>query len=544
MQTVFDVFSQSVKNYGDRPFLHIPASAARGYSDGALDYTYGEMNGEAEKRTAAYRNAGYGPGHRVAILLENRPDFFFHWLALNALGVGIIPLNGEASPQDIHYIIFHGDADLVVSLPEKMTLVQEALDLETDADRPPLCASDLNDLPAADRPAETFTPDSTTECAMLFTSGSTGQPKGCVLSNEYFTAFGDWYRNVGGYCELKPGEDRLLTPLPLVHMNALACSTMGMMAVGGCIIQLDRFHPGSWWKSVRDSGATIVHYLGVLPAILLNMDPTDDDTAHNVRFGFGAGVNPKHHAAFEERFGFPLIEAWAMTESGCGGCIIASHEPRHVGECCFGKATDQVEFRLVDDDGVDVEKGLPGELLVRAAGDNPRCGFFDHYHKNEDATAEIWEDNWLHTGDIARQGPDGSLYFVDRKKNVVRRSGENISALEVENVLLLDPAVDSVAVAPVYDEMRGDEVMALIVPKAGQTAGEPLAREIFDRSMEQLTYYKTPGYIAFVTEMPLTASKKLKRGDVKTLCGKLVEEKNAIDLRHLKKRPKKQGATA
>ena len=485
-----------------------PLSAAKGYSDSAVDYTYAEAAREVELRRDAYGMAGYGVGHRVAILLENRADFFFHWLALNALGAGIIPLNGEASAQDLHYIITHGDADLVVSLPEKMALVQQAIELEQAGDRPPLCSADLAALPAAGRPALDLIPDTASECAMLFTSGSTGQPKGCVLSNEYFIAFGDWYRNVGGYCELKPGEDRLLTPLPLVHMNALACSTMGMMGVGGCIIQLDRFHPRSWWDSVRESGATIVHYLGVLPAILLNMEASDKDKAHNVRFGFGAGVNPKHHAAFEERFGFPLIEAWAMTESGCGGCIIASHEPRHVGECCFGRATDEVEYRLVDDEGNDVEPGLPGELLVRATGDNPRYGFFDHYYKNSDATEEVWEDNWLHTGDVVREGPDKSLYFVDRKKNVVRRSGENISALEVENVLLLDPAVDSVAVAPVPDELRGDEVMALIVAKAGKTGDEGLAREIFDRSMEQLTYYKTPGYIAFADELPLTRVQK------------------------------------
>ncbi|WP_417320595.1 AMP-binding protein [Emcibacter sp.] len=539
MKTVYDVFAKAVKDHGDRPFVHIPLSAAKGYSATDVDYTYEEAAREIELRRTAYERAGYGVGHRIAILLENRADFFFHWLALNALGVGIVPLNGEASPQDLQYIIYHGDADLVVSLPEKIALVREAVELEQDAPHLPICASDLNDLPGARRPALDLIPDTASECAMLFTSGSTGQPKGCVLSNEYFIAFGDWYRNVGGYCELKPGEDRLLTPLPLVHMNALACSTMGMMAVGGCIIQLDRFHPGSWWDSVRETGATIVHYLGVLPAILLNMEASAKDKAHDVRFGFGAGVNPKHHAAFEDRFGFPLIEAWAMTESGCGGCIIASHEPRHVGECCFGRATDDVIYRLVDDEGNDVEPGAPGELLVKAAGENPRYGYFDHYYKNSAATEETWEGGWLHTGDVVREGPDKSLYFVDRKKNVIRRSGENISALEVETILSQDPAVEGVAVAPVYDEMRGDEVMALIVAKAGGTADDALAREIFDRSMEQLTYYKTPGYIAFIAELPLTASKKLKRGDVKTLCAKLVETGEAIDLRSLKKRPKK-----
>ena len=451
MKTVFDVFSKAVEAYGDRPFVHIPLSAAKSYSDSAIDYTYAEASREVEQRRAAYGAAGYGVGHRVAILLENRADFFFHWLALNALGVGIIPLNAEASPQDLHYIIYHGDADLVVSLPEKMTLVEEAIALEQESEHPPLCSATLEGLPPATRPALDHIPDTATECAMLFTSGSTGQPKGCVLSNEYFIAFGDWYRNVGGYCELHPGRGPAVDPLA-----AGAYECVGLLHHGHDG-RRRLYHParplpsqklvGQLCATVAPPSSITWAYCRRSCSIWSRATRTRPD---KVRFGFGAGVNPKHHAAFEERFGFPLIEAWAMTESGCGGCVIASHEPRHVGECCFGRATDEVEYRLVDDEGNDVDPGLPGELLVRATGEDPRYGFFDHYYQNSEATEEAWEDNWLHTGDIVREGADKSLYFVDRKKNVVRRSGENISALEVENVLLLDPAVDTVAVAPVH----------------------------------------------------------------------------------------------
>lgn len=519
MKTVYDVFISGVENYGDRPFIHIPASSAQSYSDGPIDHSYSDTLIHVSHFKQLYQDAGYGPGHKVGLLLENRADFFFHWLALNALGVCIVPLNGEFSTAEMHYVISHSGVDLVVSLEEKIS---------DDLAGPPVSTSQLTDLAQA-----TPTSETSTACAMLYTSGSTGQPKGCVLSNEYFTAFGEWYRDLGGLCALEPGRERLLTPLPLVHMNALACSAMGMMTVGGCIIQLDRFHPRSWWKTVRVSGATIVHYLGVLPAMLLNFDETDDERAHSVRFGFGAGVNPKHHAAFEKRFGFPLIEAWAMTESGAGGCITANHEPRHVGECCFGKPTDKVEFRLIDEQGREVEKGSPGELLVHTAGDNPKYGFFDHYHDNPTATAETWQDGWLHTGDVVREGPDGSLFFVDRRKNVIRRSGENISALEVESTLSLDPAVDQVAVAPVPDDIRGDEVMACIVLKEGVVA---TGEEIFQRCYKELSYFKVPGYIAFVDALPLTASRKLKRGDMKSLCARLVEEGVAQDFRKLKKR--------
>tara|TARA_R110002073_G_scaffold314324_1_gene486544 strand:- start:669 stop:2291 length:1623 start_codon:yes stop_codon:yes gene_type:complete len=537
MNSVYDVFKSSRARFGSHDFLHIPASSAQKYHTGAIDYTYDAADDEIAQLVQVYIKAGYGVGHRVGLLLDNRAEFFFHWLALNGLGVSIVPLNGEFSIEEMAYVISHSECDLLVSLAEKADLVQAAV-AHFQGKIPVIEAESFSAVPGPDKPREDSLVAQDTECAMLYTSGSTGQPKGCILNNDYFIVFGEWYRDVGGLCALRPGQERLLTPLPLVHMNALACSTMGMLMTGGCIIQLDRFHPRSWWQTVAESRATALHYLGVLPAILLNIAEGPYDQTHQVRFGFGAGVNPKHHARFESRFGFPLIEAWAMTESGAGGCIVASHEPRHVGECCFGKLSDKVAIKLIDESGDEVPEGIPGELLVRATGNDPKRGFFSHYFKNEQATAETWKDNWLHTGDVVRQGADGSLYFVDRRKNVIRRSGENISALEVETVLSLDPVVDKLAVAPAYDEIRGDEVMACIVLKEGVVPSEDLAREIFDRSMDQLIYYKTPGYIAFVEELPLTASQKLKRGEMKGLCAKLIEAGAAHDLRACKKRRK------
>ena len=197
-------------------------------------------------------------------------------------------------------------------------------------------------------------------------------------------------------------------------MNAMACSFMAMLMSGGCLVQLDRFHPSSWWQEIRDSGASILHYLGVIPAILLAVeDRGDESLARQVKFGFGAGVDPRHHELFEQRFGIPLIEGWAMTETGVGGCIAASHEPRHVGQRCFGRCPETMEYRLVDEAGQDVAAGQPGELLVRAAGSDPGRGFFSGYFKDESATREAWEGGWFHTGDVVRVGEDGS-FFLNR----------------------------------------------------------------------------------------------------------------------------------
>jgi len=380
--------------------------------------------------------------------------------------------------------------------------------------------------PAFNRKADGAAANRATECALLYTSGTTGRPKGCVLSNDYYLRAGHWYATIGGLCELREA-DRLITPLPLTHMNAMAYSTMAMIVTGGCIVQLDRFHPHTWWSAVRESGATIVHYLGVMPSMLLGAPPGRSDRDHAVRFGFGAGVGRRHHAAFEERFGFPLLEAWAMTETGAGAVVIANREPRHVGANCFGRPERAVEVRIVPEDN---------ELLVRAAGADPRAGFFSEYLKDPEATEVAWQDGWFHTGDIVRADADGNLTFVDRKKNVIRRSGENISAVEVENVLHRHPGVAEVAVVGVADDLRGEEVLACIVPRAPITDPTAAAVDIVRAALQDLSYFKVPGWVAFVESLPLTASHKVARGELKAMARQKVGGPDCVDTRGLKRR--------
>ena len=159
-------------------------------------------------------------------------------------------------------------------------------------------------------------PSSTANARCLFTSGSTGKPKGCMLSNRYFLQVADWYLAQGGVAELQPDREINLTPLPMFHMNALGCSAVGMMVLGGAVVPLDRFHANRWWQCVADSGATVVHCLGVIPAILLQLPVTEVERQHRVRFAFAPGVDVRHRATFEERYRIPIVEAWAMTETG------------------------------------------------------------------------------------------------------------------------------------------------------------------------------------------------------------------------------------
>jgi len=526
--SVYQAFAKAASVFGPRPFLRVPAKSAAPYSDHAVEYSYAETRSRVHELISAYGARGLEVGERVALAFDSRLEVYLHLLALNALGVSIVPLNSSASDDEILHIVAHSDCRLIVSLPEYVARL-------TALEGKPASCEVLaeGDLGEGVEGAVTATTNSTTEAALLYTSGTTGKPKGCILSNEYFLALGIWYNELGDICSMDQ-DDRLLTPLPPNHMNALCTSFPAMMLCGGCVIQMDRFHPRWWWATVRDEKVTIIHCLGVMTAILLTL-PEDDREyfAGQVKFCFGPGSDPKHQVRFEARFGVPLIEAWAMTESGAGGMTIAYKEPRHVGERCIGKPIESTEFRIVDENDADVATGESGELLVRAKGDEPRKRFFSGYYKDPDATEEGWRGGWWHTGDVVREGDDGCLYFVDRRKNVIRRSGENIAAVEVEAVLLRHPDVLGCAVCAVPDEMRGDEVFAFIISQTTDNA-----HDIFDHCMEHLTYFKVPGYIAFVPTIPLTASQKVSRGEIKQMARDLIAKNECDDLREFKKRKK------
>ena len=531
---LYDRFAEAAARFAQNQFLHAPQETARLYDLDKADFTYAEAKREVENLKALYSAALGGRRLRVGLAFENRPEFFLHFLALNALGAGILPLNVAMQEDEILYQIAHSECALIVShsafagrlaaitakAPQQL-IVAAPEEIRTLKD---LKGAETSDAAPAAR-----------EAAILYTSGTTGTPKGCILSNEYFTAIGDLYVSLGGHVHFDDGAERIITPLPLTHMNALACSFMAAMETGGCLIQLDRFHPKTWWKTVRESRATIMHYLGVMPAMLLNAPESDeDDFSGQIKFAFGAGCDPRHHARFEKRFGVKLIEAWAMTETGAGAWITASKEPRHVGTRCFGKAPDGLETRLVDEEGRDVARGMPGELLVRRAGAEPRARFFSGYFKDEAATDDAWRGGWFHTGDAVRQDEDGYFYFVDRLKNVIRRSGENIAAIDVESVLMRHDAVAGCVVVPVPDDIRGDEVMALII-SAGADKSEARARAIFDFAMANLAYFKAPGFVAFVDTIPMTPSEKVKRGEAKAIGRKLLEEGACFNFNSLKK---------
>jgi acyl-CoA synthetase (AMP-forming)/AMP-acid ligase II len=536
MNTLFDVLRSSAGRFPDGPLLMTTEKLADQWQLESTLYTYNEVLAGVNRLKEGYAAAGFGHGHRVSLLLENRPTFFLHYLALNALGISIVPINPDYRSEEISYLIDHSETEVVIAIPERLEDFR-AVSAATHRTPPVI---DINDVPdKLDQPKTSpraEPPSLQTECALLYTSGTTGRPKGCILTNEYFFGWGQWYLNEGGFVSLKHGSERLLQPLPTFHTNAIGHSFMGMLFSGGCQIILDRFHPKTWWEDAVETEATMFHYLGVMPAMLLNMPETEAEHKHGMRFGLGGGVDPVHHAAFEERFGCPLLEGWGMTEAGGAGLIMATSEPRHVGTRCIGRPRQDLQIRIVDEQQADRPVGEPGELLIRRKGTNPRTSFFSGYLKDEKATEEAWEGGWLHTGDVMKQDPDGNLHFVDRKKNIIRRSGENIASAEIELILRKNPLVQEVAVVAAPDEIREEEVMACILPSPNASPDRSTAKAIFDWCFERMAYYKAPGYVAFLDELPTTSTQKVKKGNLSQMAKKIMSEPFCFDFRKKKRR--------
>ena len=537
--TIPEVFFRVAQIYAKSPFLIIPKNPDRKYCSAGYELTYAQSALIVQEWIEQYRHAGYGVGHRVGLLLGNRLEHFLHKLAMNALGICCVPINPDSRPAEMAYVIKHAQLDLIIVLEELEAILREALLISSQSCQVMQCGSDKN-IPQVKQRAQSTTPTSQTTASILYTSGTTGKPKGCLLSHRYELAAGHWYVNRGDLAYFGQACERIYNPLPVFHVNAGILSFFGAMVSGNCQIQSDRFHPQRWIEEIHDTQATVVHYLGVVVPILLNQPYHVLERSHHVRFAIGAGVDPQRHQEYEERFGYPLIEIWGMTEMV--RLIFAADMPRQIGTKAFGRPQPGVEVRVVNDLDQDVPVGSDGEMLVRYSQDAPRKDFFSGYLEDEVATEEAWRGGWFHTGDIVRQDADGLLHFVDRRKNIIRRSGENIAAAEVEAVLQSHPLVFQAAVLALPDEIREEEVCACIVLQNHDlrthpiSIDAPIVKELFDFCNTQLSYYKNPGWMFFIDHIPTTGTQKMNKHQIfpETQNPKLLL--GMLDLRSWKKR--------
>jgi acyl-CoA synthetase (AMP-forming)/AMP-acid ligase II len=541
--TIGETFFRAALAWADQPFLAVPANAARVYDPAGKEISYGEAATIVLTLMQVYADAGYGLGHRIALLIENRPEHLLHKLAMNALGVCCVPLNPDHRPRELAYVLDHARVDLVVVLASLQAQLHLGMaQAEICQPQVALFESFGSGLPPAAHKATSTSPEPATAASILYTSGTTGRPKGCVLAHGYELAAGAWYATRGGLSTFGEVCERLYNPLPVFHVNASIFSFYCVMLKGNCQVQTDRFQPSRWWTEVHQTKATVVHYLGVVVPMLLGQPEHPHERDHCVRFAIGAGVEPQRHQAFEERFGFPLIEIWGMTEMV--RAIIDNQLPREIGTRAFGRVTPGLEVRVVDDNDADMPDGLEGEMLVRHSASTPSHHFFSGYLDDDAATEAAWRGGWFHTGDIVTRDATGLLRFIDRRKNIIRRSGENIAAAEVEALLQTHPLVEQVAVLAVKDEVREEEVLACVVLKPAQALDPAvIARLLFDYCHSNLAYYKAPGWIYLTHSIPTTATQKIQKHqifepgmDPRTLAGML-------DFRALKKRDARLAAS-
>jgi acyl-CoA synthetase (AMP-forming)/AMP-acid ligase II len=535
--SVYEQFAAAAQHSPDLAFLCYPSSANAGEAAQGRQYLYGEALKTVNALAQRYQAAGYRRGHRVALVVGNRPEHFWHLLALNSVGASAVLINPGYLPDELAYTIGFADCALAVGHGANVG----ALSAVTDRFTSPIAVHDADDPagPIAGPRREAAVAQATsllsTEAMIIYTSGTTGNPKGCIISNEACLQSGEFYAGAGGIMHMEAGHERIYAPFPSFHMSISVFTLNAVTQLRNCLITRDGFHVSTWWADVVSTQATIVHYLGIVPPVLLRTPPTELEKHHRVKFGQGAGVDPSVREQFELRFGFPLVEGWGMTETA--RAIHNAAQPRCMEARAFGRPRLPLEVRVVDDNDATVPFGTEGELLVRAAGAEPRKGFFSGYLKQLQETEHAWRGGWFHTGDIVTQREDGMLFFVERRKNIIRRSGENISAAAIEDALVRDPAVDLVAVIAVPDELHDEEIMACVRVTAGHSAGAQLAAAILERARDKLAHYKLPGWIAFLDEIPVTGTQKIRKGVLFPEGSDPRADPRTYDLRTLKRRP-------
>jgi carnitine-CoA ligase len=462
-------------------------------------YSYADFNRACNRTANGLSRRGIRAGDRVAMMLENSPGFLFCWMGLAKLGAIAVPINPAFKPPEALQLLRHSQAIMAVGEAESWGVLdgvqQDCPELRTLASPDELAAGEPDDLgptSVADDDVAVF----------IYTSGTTGAPKAVMQTHRTYVLTGEafpWWLGL-------TGDDRLLTSLPLFHINAQAYSFMGTLGAGASLALLPRFSASRFWDQTRRYRATEFNAIGAIVSILMKQPPRPDDSDNPVKLCYTAlALNEAEHRAFEHRFGLELMIGYGLSESTFG-TITPRGEPFPFGT--MGRARQHPrlgrinEARVVDEHGRDAPTGEVGELLLR----NPAT--MRGYFKDDERTAEALRDGWLHTGDAVRQDNDAYLYFVDRRKDVIRRRGENISSTEVEAAILTHEAVLECAVVPVPSDLGEDEVKAYVALKRGSRL---TAEELAAWCSERLADFKVPSQIEFRPSLPKTPTERIAK---------------------------------
>lgn len=463
--------------------------------------TLGDVAARSALLAAGIDALGLRPGDRLALMLPNGIEFPVTWLAGARAGTPVVPVNPGYGEEDLVHVLSDSGARAVVAGPDgiaKLGRVRGRCPALEWVGEPGDLRAVAEGAGPGRRPAASSGPD--TPVTIQYTSGTTGFPKGCVLTHGYWLRLAVTMQAYGRFGR----GDVALTAQPFHYMdptwNLVLCLVAGMP-----LVILPRFSVSDFWRRVRDTGATFFYCIGTMPSYLFRSPPDPAlDRGHRVRLVLCSGIPPERHAAFEERWGCRWRETYGTTELGVV-LMVPPDDEASVGSGAMGEPVPDREVRIVDEAGRPVADGEAGELQVR--GPDRMLGY---WAGDAAAGGRASSDGWASTGDRVRHETHGYRH-LGRLKDVIRRAGENIAAAEVEAVLRAHPLVREVACVAVPDDLRGEEVRAYVqlVDGADRAAAAPAALAAF--AEERLASFKVPRYWGYVDRFPLTPSEKIAK---------------------------------
>jgi crotonobetaine/carnitine-CoA ligase len=479
--------------------------------------TLEEFNASINQAANGFLELGVKHGDKVALMLPNNPEFLYVWFGLNKIGACEVPVNVALKGQGLSYQMVQSDCvALVADLQYLDRLEGVAGDLEairhivyTDS---AATGSPLPSWPGFEHLSYAEFSDRSQDspgvavhysdlASILYTSGTTGVSKGVMFSHHYW--YDIWSESVqySRYTD----DDVLYTGLPFFHGNAQGITIGPAILADAKAVIVERFSASRLWDDCRRWNCTEANYIGGIIPILLKQTPRDDDGDNPVRLMVGAAAPADEWHAFQERFNTKLLEVYGMTECYC--CLVSPYDEPRAGSC--GKAITGWDVRIVDDDNNECQPGSLGEFIARS--NKNFVGTTGYYNKPE-ATLDLFDNGWIHTGDLGRMDEDRYFYFVDRKKQAIRRRGENISSFEVESVVSSHEAVLESCVVGVPSDVGEEEVKAVVVLKEGQEVSE---EELIRWCEPRMAYFAIPRYIAIRSELPKTPSERVEKFKLK-----------------------------
>ncbi|HKO99846.1 MAG TPA: long-chain fatty acid--CoA ligase [Pyrinomonadaceae bacterium] len=471
-------------------------------------FTYSEFQ-EAVSRVARMLAAhSIGKGDAVSLLMPNSAEYIIAYFACWKLGAVAGPVNSLLKSEEIAYVISDSEAKALLVHPDFVETIEgirnqlPTLKSVIQFDDETAATSNYANLPATN----TSEINSDSEAIIIYTSGTTGKPKGCLLTHANLIANARQISEWLGFTD----TDRLLTIMPLFHMNAVSVTTMSALYAGGSTVVSPKFSASKFWQIISDYEITSFGSVATMLSMLLSTYPNGvpkELKTDQLRFAMcgSAPVPAETLKRFEETFDCLVIEGYGLSESTCRSTFNPPDKRRRPGSCGIPIGN---EMAIVDEEDREVVDGELGEIVLR--GENILKG----YYKNEEATATAFRNGWFHTGDVGYRDADGFFYIVDRKSDMIIRGGENIYPREIDEVLYQHPAVASAATIGVPDPLYGEEVAAFIILKNGSTASEA---EIIEYCREHLADFKCPKTIRFVSEIPKGPTGKLLKRELTKL---------------------------